>query len=154
MNYFPLHDESNDVQVEETSAVLNPTVDDSKIDPEHDSYLEMMGKAINPVMAPLGFHWRATVAALAGVPALLPLHSHSNSYRTRNRLMEICRIQHYLQHADSMARSFPCISGGDFVLKKTCVIHEKKLEKYSRILKKGLNLQRKTIFENCIIYLY
>ena len=28
-----------------------------------------MGKAINPVMQPIGFHWRATVAAIAGVPA-------------------------------------------------------------------------------------
>lgn len=37
---------------------------------EHqDSYLEMMGKAVNPVMEPLGMHWRATVAAIAGVPA-------------------------------------------------------------------------------------
>lgn len=36
---------------------------------DNDSYLEMVGKAINPVMEPLGFHWRATVAALAGVPA-------------------------------------------------------------------------------------
>lgn len=34
-----------------------------------DSYLEMMGKAVNPAMAPLGFSWKASVAALAGVPA-------------------------------------------------------------------------------------
>ena len=34
-----------------------------------DSYLEMIGKAVNPVMEPLGFHWRATVAAIAGIPA-------------------------------------------------------------------------------------
>lgn len=38
-------------------------------DKHRDSYLEMAGKAINPVMEPLGFHWRASVAALAGVPA-------------------------------------------------------------------------------------
>lgn len=37
--------------------------------PRHDSYLEAAGKAVNPVMEPLGFSWRATVAALAGVPA-------------------------------------------------------------------------------------
>ena len=38
--------------------------------PEHtESYLESMGKAISPVMEPIGFHWRASVAALAGVPA-------------------------------------------------------------------------------------
>ncbi|MCC8177465.1 MAG: hypothetical protein LUC85_03425 [Bacteroidales bacterium] len=29
----------------------------------------MMGQAVNPVMEPLGFTWRGTVAALAGVPA-------------------------------------------------------------------------------------
>ena len=29
----------------------------------------MMGKAINPILEPLGFHWRASVAALAGLPA-------------------------------------------------------------------------------------
>ncbi|MCM1310770.1 MAG: ferrous iron transport protein B [Bacteroides sp.] len=37
--------------------------------PEQDSYLEMLGKAVNPVMEPIGMHWRATVAAIAGVPA-------------------------------------------------------------------------------------
>ena len=29
----------------------------------------MMGKAVNPILEPLGFSWRATVAAIAGVPA-------------------------------------------------------------------------------------
>ena len=38
-------------------------------DPEKDSYLESIGKAVNPVMAPLGIGWRGTVAAVAGVPA-------------------------------------------------------------------------------------
>ena len=28
-----------------------------------------MGKAVNPIMEPLGFNWRASVAAIAGVPA-------------------------------------------------------------------------------------
>lgn len=47
LNYFPLnHQEDN-----------------------RDSYLEMMGKAVQPVMAPLGMEWRPTVAILAGVPA-------------------------------------------------------------------------------------
>ncbi len=54
LNYFP--QQSNE-----------PT-DENNI--EHtDSYLEMMGKAVNPVMEPIGFHWRGTVAALAGIPA-------------------------------------------------------------------------------------
>lgn len=51
LNYFPL--ESHDRNA------ANDT----------DSYLETMGKAISPVMEPIGFHWRASVAALAGVPA-------------------------------------------------------------------------------------
>ena len=51
LNYFPVssHDENAPIQT--------------------DSYLEAMGKAISPIMEPLGFHWRASVAALAGVPA-------------------------------------------------------------------------------------
>ncbi len=48
LNYFPIHDDS---------------------DIHQDSYLESIGKAVNPVMEPLGFGWRSTVAALAGVPA-------------------------------------------------------------------------------------
>lgn len=48
LNYFPLNNRNN---------------------PDKDSYLEMVGKAVTPVMEPLGFHWRATVAALAGIPA-------------------------------------------------------------------------------------
>ncbi len=63
LNFFPLRGENpNDIQdinVEQSGT----------IDPEHDSYLEMMGKAVNPVLEPLGFSWRATVAAIAGVPA-------------------------------------------------------------------------------------
>lgn len=68
LNYFPRHDET--VKSETTFPVeFASSVDPSAIDPSTDSYLEMMGKAINPVMEPIGFHWRATVAALAGVPA-------------------------------------------------------------------------------------
>lgn len=57
LNYFPTgrdtsHENSNDA-----------------ISLSHDSYLEAAGKAINPVLEPLGFNWRASVAALAGVPA-------------------------------------------------------------------------------------
>lgn len=61
LNYFPNHNED--------SSIPDQYVSDSKINPEKDSYLEMAGKAINPLMQPLGFEWRATVAALAGVPA-------------------------------------------------------------------------------------
>lgn len=64
LNYFPLHDgePAQDVSAETVT-------DDNAIDPSRDSYLEMAGKAINPLMEPIGFHWRASVAALAGVPA-------------------------------------------------------------------------------------
>ena len=58
LNYFPIHDTTAD-SVEQSERINLST----------DSYLEIAGKAINPVMAPLGFHWRASVAALAGVPA-------------------------------------------------------------------------------------
>lgn len=66
LNYFPLHKEdSTAVAPAGTVAIAG----DSEIDPSKDSYLEMAGKFVNPVMEPLGFHWRASVAALAGVPA-------------------------------------------------------------------------------------
>ena len=62
LNYFPMHNEMPQQQM----AVAH---DDATINPATDSYLEMMGKAINPALEPLGFHWRASVAALAGLPA-------------------------------------------------------------------------------------
>jgi ferrous iron transport protein B len=63
LNYFPMHDKT------ETANVKTAQVDDARVNPDTDSYLEMAGKIINPVMSPLGFHWRTSVAALAGVPA-------------------------------------------------------------------------------------
>ena len=65
LNYFPLHSEYSSTP--STEAMLSG--DDSKIDTSRDSYLEMIGKAVNPVMQPIGFHWRTTVAAIAGAPA-------------------------------------------------------------------------------------
>ena len=62
LNYFPIHNDVAQQQVEIAH-------DDAAINPATDSYLEMMGKAINPALEPLGFHWRASVAALAGLPA-------------------------------------------------------------------------------------
>lgn len=61
LNYFPRHEENQ-------PDAINMT-ENSKIDPSRDSYLEMMGKAVNPILAPLGFSWKATVATIAGVPA-------------------------------------------------------------------------------------
>lgn len=62
LNYFPHHDDGS-----EANTVV--ATQSSEINPETDSFLEMMGKAVNPIMEPVGFHWRATVAAVAGVPA-------------------------------------------------------------------------------------
>ncbi|MBR5331922.1 MAG: ferrous iron transport protein B, partial [Muribaculaceae bacterium] len=62
LNYFPIYNEPFEQNVE----IAN---NDAKINSTTDSYLEMMGKAINPVLEPLGFHWRASVAAIAGLPA-------------------------------------------------------------------------------------
>lgn len=64
LNYFPLHDEQAS-----TPSFEAEQIDESRIDTSRDSYLEMAGKAVNPVMEPAGFHWRATVAVLAGIPA-------------------------------------------------------------------------------------
>ncbi len=61
LNYYPLSSHQKPEDYTEQSA--------GSIDPEHDSYLEMAGKFISPVLEPLGFQWRASVAALAGVPA-------------------------------------------------------------------------------------
>lgn len=67
LNYFPLHNE--DSNTEATVAAREAVDTDNVINSQQDSYLEMAGKAINPVMEPCGFHWRATVAALAAIPA-------------------------------------------------------------------------------------
>lgn len=64
LNYFPFHDEQAS-----TPSFEAEQIDEGRIDTSRDSYLEMAGKAVNPVMEPAGFHWRATVAVLAGIPA-------------------------------------------------------------------------------------
>jgi len=67
LNYFP--NKGDNSEMIEDPTIIAGQYDDSAIDFRHDSYLEMMGKAITPVLEPIGFHWRASVAALAGVPA-------------------------------------------------------------------------------------
>lgn len=72
LNYFPLrNDEVAMADIPEADAQIAGTVepDENSIDPDRDSYLEMLGKTINPVMEPLGFEWRSTIAAVAGLPA-------------------------------------------------------------------------------------
>lgn len=58
LNYFPNHDIIPAQPDDETEQISDA-----------DSYLCRAGKALNPLMQPLGFDWRATVAAMAGVPA-------------------------------------------------------------------------------------
>lgn len=66
LNYFPLHDDTDPAAY---NALHEYSADDSAINTSTDSYLEMIGKAVNPVLAPIGMKWRATVAAIAGIPA-------------------------------------------------------------------------------------
>ncbi|MCM1110890.1 MAG: ferrous iron transport protein B [Clostridium sp.] len=69
LNYFPLDREDSTAIDENGLPVVAEAVDDSAVDTSRDSYLEMIGKGGNPLMEPLGFHWRATVATVAGIPA-------------------------------------------------------------------------------------
>jgi ferrous iron transport protein B len=64
LNYFPRHSEPAIADAQQTEIV-----DDTSVNSNTDSFLEMAGKVVNPIMEPLGFHWRATVAVLAGIPA-------------------------------------------------------------------------------------
>lgn len=63
LNYFPLHPDAYQTQG------IGIKANEELVDTARDSYLERMGKAINPVMQPLGFGWRATVSLIAGIPA-------------------------------------------------------------------------------------
>ncbi len=65
LNYFPRQNESS-TAVTSTGQPMATIA--TEVRPT-ESYLQMMGKAVNPLMEPIGFHWRATVAAIAGVPA-------------------------------------------------------------------------------------
>lgn len=92
LNYFPHH---------EDPSIDNMTISDSShIDPENDSYLEMMGKIINPIMEPIGFHWRATVAAIAGVPAKEIVVSTLGVLYTDNEAAPEERLSHRLKASD------------------------------------------------------
>lgn len=89
LNYFPVYDEV------ETSNINNQPETS-----QQDSYLEMMGKAINPVMEPIGFHWRATVAALAGVPAKEIVVSTLGVLYTNDEAVSDTRLSHRLTSPD------------------------------------------------------
>lgn len=91
LNYFPRHEEIDNfapvtaiaekaeaiaaddargmTTAEAREILAGEVADDSAIDPSRDSFLQMIGKAINPLMEPLGMGWRATVSTIAGIPA-------------------------------------------------------------------------------------
>lgn len=66
LNYFPLENENSDTEHFEYENIID---DEAYLHTDRNSYLEMIGKFLNPAMEPLGFTWRATVAAVAGLPA-------------------------------------------------------------------------------------
>jgi len=90
LNYFPTYNEDGHESVDtfESTSETN------------DSYLEMMGKAINPLMEPIGFHWRATVAALAGVPAKEIVVSTLGVLYTDDDAVNDSRLGHRLMATD------------------------------------------------------
>ncbi|MBD5233859.1 MAG: ferrous iron transport protein B [Bacteroidales bacterium] len=89
LNYFPRHDEPD-----------ADYVATSEIDPAHDSYLEMTGKLINPLLRPLGFEWRASVAAIAGVPAKEIIVSTLGVLYTDNEATTDARLGEKLEAID------------------------------------------------------
>ncbi len=131
LNYFPLHNEQT------TIMPVNEITDDSVINIHTDSYLEMMGKAVNPVMEPLGFHWRATVAALAGVPAkeivvstlgvLYTGSDDANDASIKTRIKAPNPVTHTPDFTSASALSFilfillycPCIATVTAIVKET-----------------------------------
>ena len=59
LSYFPL--ESQQLNVNDQQSTVNSQLE--------NSYLGQIGKAIQPVLAPLGFDWKASVALVTGVTA-------------------------------------------------------------------------------------
>lgn len=107
LNYFPQgHDGTAPLSADITATTQTS---DNTIDPAHDSYLEMLGKAINPVMEPIGFHWRSTVAALAGIPAKEIVVSTLGVLYTGDEATDDARLSSRL-HAINPATGSPYIS--------------------------------------------
>lgn len=101
LNYFPRHDE-----------VANSS-EDSSINLNCDSYLETAGKLINPIMEPLGFSWRASVAALAGVPAKEIVVSTLGVLYTDNEEVDDASLGHRLAtpgHVDAKPDFTPAVA--------------------------------------------
>ncbi|MDE6378083.1 MAG: ferrous iron transport protein B, partial [Duncaniella sp.] len=126
LNYFPRHDDESSPAGVETEEIS-----------DSDTYLQRMGKAINPVMEPLGFNWRATVAAIAGVPAkeivvstLGVLYTGEEDVATHTlsqRLRDINPVTGHPDFTGAIALSFmvfvllycPCIATITAIVKET-----------------------------------
>ncbi len=63
LNYFPIHNEMSSTPEFEKEELSG------EVDSRGDSYIEMIGKFVAPVMEPIGLSWRPTVALIAGIPA-------------------------------------------------------------------------------------
>lgn len=59
LNYFPRNMEKSNEQL--TAEEL--------VEQQENSYLATIGKFVSPVMEPLGFHWKATIAVISGATA-------------------------------------------------------------------------------------
>ena len=104
LEYFP---------ADKTSKGANP----------EESYLAMIGKAVSPVMEPLGFDWKMNVSLLTGLPAKEAIvstmgilyHTDSNEYDDRN-LATVLREEQIFTPATSWAFMlfvllyFPCVA--------------------------------------------
>ena len=104
LEYFP---------ADKTSKGANP----------EESYLAMIGKAVSPVMEPLGFDWKMNVSLLTGLPAKEAIvstmgilyHTDSNEYEDRN-LATVLREEKIFTPATSWAFMlfvllyFPCVA--------------------------------------------
>lgn len=83
LGYFPLNEEretrydnmvaqveqQNDIAHDEKDTQVEEIEEQRNIDHQEESYIGRIGKAIEPVMRPLGFDWKITVSLLSGMAA-------------------------------------------------------------------------------------
>jgi ferrous iron transport protein B len=83
LGYFPLNEEretrydnmvaqveqQNDIAHDEKDAQVEEIEEQRNIDHQEESYIGRIGKAIEPVMRPLGFDWKISVSLLSGMAA-------------------------------------------------------------------------------------
>lgn len=97
LNYYPHHDNADNA---DNVTMAQASVETSSIDTKHDSFLQMAGKAVNPIMEPLGFTWPATVAAIAGIPAKEIVVSTLGVLYTNNDAVDDTTLGERLQAID------------------------------------------------------